>query len=570
MKFLKIFSFLNLGRRSRISSHTSMNGSSSRTFAQPFPSGNELSNHLNTLTDRTKQRQGYYNRIKGWLIGAKLPAPALIPQVGAASTATKENFVFAKPSVPNSNKLQFRFNRNIGSEFEDHTEQNNIQTYSSQQNHYQNQLHQNQPRVKKSRCNILIWLFFLGIALTPAIFFISERIDNNKSLTLDYNLAEDFYSFVKEDMAEPCYKFSLETSEALTNKTMNIWFEYYPVATENWANLLNYANESSILALNSSSEFIKSAVDLLSNWTQQVNSYVFSFIKLNSSKPKENNVEFKLSNNANLEQSQEILQNMNEIKEKIYSYKDSHKLVDFELMQKELDEKFNYTLNLVSNKLVDQAMQFEHSKSAHEKEMKKIQTILEEMESRYTFKIDQLLEQLINQQQYIDEQQQERLKSENQLDNQPVQNSLKVSYENENVTFEKIEELINRTFYKYNADKTGMTDFASESVGGSILYTKCIETYPDNSRLLTVFDVPISRLSVSPRVIIQGSIQPGNCWSFKGSKGDIFIKLAAKITPQSFSLEHIPKELSLTGTIDSAPQNFTVYVCYFYVSTVKS
>ncbi len=406
--------------------------------------------------------------------------------------------------------------------------------------------------------------------MTPAIFFISERIDNNKSLTLDYNLAEDFYSFVKEDMAEPCYKFSLETSEALTNKTMNIWFEYYPVATENWANLLNYANESSILALNSSSEFIKSAVDLLSNWTQQVNSYVFSFIKLNSSKPKENNVEFKLSNNANLEQSQEILQNMNEIKEKIYSYKDSHKLVDFELMQKELDEKFNYTLNLVSNKLVDQAMQFEHSKSAHEKEMKKIQTILEEMESRYTFKIDQLLEQLINQQQYIDEQQQERLKSENQLDNQPVQNSLKVSYENENVTFEKIEELINRTFYKYNADKTGMTDFASESVGGSILYTKCTETYQDNSRWLTVFDVPISRLSVSPRVIIQGSIQPGNCWSFKGSKGDIFIKLAAKITPQSFSLEHIPKELSLTGTIDSAPQNFTVYVCYFYVSTVKS
>lgn len=39
----------------------------------------------------------------------------------------------------------------------------------------------------------------------------------------------------------------------------------------------------------------------------------------------------------------------------------------------------------------------------------------------------------------------------------------------------------------------------------------------------------------------------------------MFIKLAAKITPKSFSLEHIPKELSLTGNIDSAPQNFTVY-----------
>ena len=134
--------------------------------------------------------------------------------------------------------------------------------------------------------------------------------------------------------------------------------------------------------------------------------------------------------------------------------------------------------------------------------------------------------------------------------------------ENENISFRMIEEYINRTLYVYNADKTGMTDFASESVGGSILFTRCTEPYQDNSRWFTVFDVPITRVSVSPRVVIQGSIQPGNCWAFKGSKGDLFIKLAAKVTPKSFSLEHIPKELSLTGSIDSAPQNFTVYVSF--------
>lgn len=60
----------------------------------------------------------------------------------------------------------------------------------------------------------------------------------------------------------------------------------------------------------------------------------------------------------------------------------------------------------------------------------------------------------------------------------------------------------------------------------------------------------------------KNSVVPGNCWSFKGSKGDLFIKLADKITPTSFSLEHIPKELSLSGKIDSAPQNFTVYVSH--------
>jgi len=111
----------------------------------------------------------------------------------------------------------------------------------------------------------------------------------------------------------------------------------------------------------------------------------------------------------------------------------------------------------------------------------------------------------------------------------------------------------------YNADKTGMPDFASEYLGGKILFTRCTEDYNDHTRYFTIFNFPISRLVVSPRVVIQGTVQPGNCWAFKGSEGDLFIRLAARITPTSFSLEHIPKELSLTGVIDSAPQNFTVY-----------
>jgi SUN domain-containing protein 1/2 len=235
-------------------------------------------------------------------------------------------------------------------------------------------------------------------------------------------------------------------------------------------------------------------------------------------------------------------------------------------MRKELDSKFNYTLNLMSNKLVDQAMQIESSKSAHEKEIKQMKSVLDELESRYTHTFNNLQEQLHKQKQVL-EQQQQSMQLQNEITQSSVQNSFKNSLENEQISFKKIEEYINKTFYIYNADKTGMTDFASESVGGSILFTRCTETYQDNSRWFTVFDVPISRVSVSPRVVIQGSIQPGNCWSFKGSKGNLFIKLAAKITPKSFSLEHIPKELAITGRIDSAPQNFTVYVsCFIFVA----
>ena len=64
--------------------------------------------------------------------------------------------------------------------------------------------------------------------------------------------------------------------------------------------------------------------------------------------------------------------------------------------------------------------------------------------------------------------------------------------------------------------------------------------------------------------ISQGPIQPGSFWSFRGSRADLFIKLAAEIAPDSFSIEHIPKELSITGSLDSAPQNFTVYVLNTY------
>ena len=127
---------------------------------------------------------------------------------------------------------------------------------------------------------------------------------------------------------------------------------------------------------------------------------------------------------------------------------------------------------------------------------------------------------------------------------------------------ENIEELIDKKIYLYNADKTGMTDFASEAIGGRILFTNDTESYEEHSKWFTLYSVPITRILVSPRVVIQGSIESGNCWAFKGSKGALFIKLAAKITPKSFSLEHIPKELSLNGILDSAPKNFSVFVCY--------
>ncbi|NXD61736.1 SUN1 protein, partial [Eolophus roseicapillus] len=54
-------------------------------------------------------------------------------------------------------------------------------------------------------------------------------------------------------------------------------------------------------------------------------------------------------------------------------------------------------------------------------------------------------------------------------------------------------------------------------------------------------------------------VHPGNCCTFKGSQGHLVIRLSMKIYPTAFTLEHIPKTLSPTGTITSAPRKFLVY-----------
>ncbi|XP_072799589.1 SUN domain-containing protein 1 isoform X2 [Vicugna pacos] len=111
----------------------------------------------------------------------------------------------------------------------------------------------------------------------------------------------------------------------------------------------------------------------------------------------------------------------------------------------------------------------------------------------------------------------------------------------------------------YSQDKTGMVDFALESGGGSILSTRCSETYETRTALISLFGIPLWYLSQSPRVVIQPDIYPGNCWAFRGSQGYLVVRLSMRVHPTAFTLEHIPKTLSPTGNITSAPKDFAVY-----------
>jgi len=200
----------------------------------------------------------------------------------------------------------------------------------------------------------------------------------------------------------------------------------------------------------------------------------------------------------------ELNENLNSIKEKFLAdilANLNNKESNVELIKKELDQKFNYTFTLMSNRLSDQLMDIEMSKTSHEREIKQMKSVLNDIENKYSVILKQLEEQ---QNKIMEQQKQHDLDlNKQQQQNTVVHPQATPSSNYEYISFEKIEEFINKSFYLYNADKTGMTDFASELVGGSILFTRCTETYDGNMRWLSFFDIPLTRIHVSPRVVIQ-------------------------------------------------------------------
>ncbi|KAJ3600693.1 hypothetical protein NHX12_031671 [Muraenolepis orangiensis] len=124
---------------------------------------------------------------------------------------------------------------------------------------------------------------------------------------------------------------------------------------------------------------------------------------------------------------------------------------------------------------------------------------------------------------------------------------------------EQVQLIVQNALRLYSYDRTGRVDYALESGGGSILSTRCSETYETKTALMSLFGLPLWYFSQSPRVVIQPDVYPGNCWAFKGSQGYLVIRLSLRVQPTAFCLEHIPKALSPTGAITSAPRNFTVY-----------
>lgn len=124
---------------------------------------------------------------------------------------------------------------------------------------------------------------------------------------------------------------------------------------------------------------------------------------------------------------------------------------------------------------------------------------------------------------------------------------------------DEVRRLITGALKVYDADKTGLADYALESSGGQVLSTRCTENYHTKSAQISVFGIPLWYPSNTPRTAIQPNVLPGNCWAFQGFPGFLVLQLNMDIYVNGFTMEHIPKSLS-NGKIESAPKGFTVWV----------
>jgi len=123
------------------------------------------------------------------------------------------------------------------------------------------------------------------------------------------------------------------------------------------------------------------------------------------------------------------------------------------------------------------------------------------------------------------------------------------------LTIDEVAEMITNAIEIYDADKIGKADYALQSAGSAIVYSR---TSPSYSRRSGFFDwLLLKGYASTPNLILQPDNSIGNCWAFPGSNGNVTVKLAMPIIPTEFTLDHISERIAYHW--DSAPKDFQVW-----------
>ncbi|XP_062420089.1 SUN domain-containing protein 2-like isoform X2 [Pungitius pungitius] len=107
-----------------------------------------------------------------------------------------------------------------------------------------------------------------------------------------------------------------------------------------------------------------------------------------------------------------------------------------------------------------------------------------------------------------------------------------------------------------------MANFAQESQGARVLHRLSSDTFRTSIQD-KMMDQLLSWVTTSTdhQRIIQDQARspPGACWCFAGAKGHAVVSLSHPIEVTHVTIGHVTKRQSLTGEINSAPREFSVY-----------
>ncbi|KAL4680795.1 hypothetical protein H8959_022736 [Pygathrix nigripes] len=111
-------------------------------------------------------------------------------------------------------------------------------------------------------------------------------------------------------------------------------------------------------------------------------------------------------------------------------------------------------------------------------------------------------------------------------------------------------------------------DFALKSTGASIDFEHTSATYNHEKAHSYWNWIQLWNYAQPPDVILEAggmagdgtpNMTPGNCWAFEGNRGQVTIQLAQKVYLSNLTLQHIPKTISPSGSLDTAPKDFVIY-----------
>ncbi|XP_077587045.1 SUN domain-containing protein 3-like [Stigmatopora nigra] len=104
-------------------------------------------------------------------------------------------------------------------------------------------------------------------------------------------------------------------------------------------------------------------------------------------------------------------------------------------------------------------------------------------------------------------------------------------------------------------------NYALESAGASVVCSASSPPYKVKSGFFGSLFRWGARGAVRSRVVIEGKseLQPGTCWAFGGSRGNLTVALSHPVVVTSVTLGHVAKSISPTGDIPHAPKEFSIY-----------